>query len=75
MSETTPVQRHLFQRKARIKGLRDPRGLGIVGNHSAVGACRCVEMRTLDRKEVSVWVGLKRRLLRLSAKGRDLDEA
>lgn len=43
-----------------------------MGNDSAVGACCCVEMRTLDRKEVSVWVGLKRRLLRLSAKGRDL---
>lgn len=72
MSKTTPTPHHLFQHKARIKGLRDPQGLGIGGNDSVVGACRCVEMRTLDRKEVSVWVGLKRRLMRLSVKGRDL---
>lgn len=43
-----------------------------MGNNSAIGACRCVEMRSLDREEVSVWVGVKKRVLRLSGKGRGL---
>lgn len=43
-----------------------------MGNDSTIGACPCVEMRSLDQKEVSVWVGLKRRVLRLSVKGRGL---
>lgn len=61
---------HLFQHEARIKGLSDTRGLGNVGIDSTLGLCCCEEMRRSDEKEVSVWVCLKRWVLRLSVKGR-----
>lgn len=61
---------HLFQHKAGIKGLSDTRGLGNVGIDSTLELCCCEEMRRSDEKEVSVWVYLKRWVLRLKVKGR-----
>lgn len=62
--------RHLFQHEAGIKGLSDTWGLGNVGIDSTLELCSCEEMRRSDEKEVSVWVCLKRWVLRLSVNGR-----